>query len=63
MHGAVKLLIGLLLIIAGVWGYIAWSTAWQQLKLAFWLIIGNIPGIIIIIGIILLLLGFSDLKS
>ena len=66
MNAAIKLIVGLLLILVGLYAYLSkWINGFfgDQFVLMLKLIIGNIPGLIILIGLILLLLGFSDLKS
>ena len=61
--GFAKVVIGLILIIGGVLTYWYSSLAFLQLKALFWLVVGNIPALVILIGLILLLIGFSDVKS
>lgn len=61
--GFAKVLIGLILMIGGVLIYWYSSTALSQLKALFWLVVGNIPALIILIGLVMLLIGFSDIKS
>lgn len=66
MNGALKVIIGLLLILAGLYTYFSnWFNGFfgKQFMAAVNLIIGNLPGLVILIGLIILLLGFSDLKS
>ncbi len=63
MNGAVKLLIGLLLMVVGVWIYLTWNRALIELKDLFWLFVGNLPALVIFIGLIVFLLGISDMKS
>ncbi len=66
MHGSMKLIIGLLLMIAGIYAYLSgWFDGFfaTQLKMLFWLVIGNIPGLIALIGLIMFLLGVSDIKG
>jgi len=70
MKGAMKLIGGLLLIIVGIYIY---ATNWQiwgtyaffrhELIELLKLFIGNIPLIVIIVGLILILLGSSDMKG
>jgi len=60
--GFTKVVIGLVLIIGGVLTYWYSSLALLQLKTLFWLVVGNIPALVILIGLILLLMGFSDMK-
>ena len=63
MHGSIKLIMGLLLIIVGVYSYVAYGPFREQLfalvKLALW----NWGLLVIFIGLIFLMLGFSELKS
>ena len=61
--GFAKVVIGLILIIGGVLTYWYSSTAFSQLKALFWLVVGNIPAFLILIGLVVLLMGFSDVKS
>ena len=66
MNGAIKVVTGLILILVGLWVYLSnWVNGFfgKQLLLILKLILGNIPGLIILIGLIVLLLGFSDLKN
>ena len=60
--GFTKVVIGLVLIIGGVLTYWYSSLALLQLKTLFWLVVRNIPALVILIGLILLLMGFSDMK-
>lgn len=60
--GFTKVVIGLVLIIGGVLAYWYSSLAFSQLKALFWLVVGNIPALVILIGLVLLLMGFSDMK-
>ena len=63
MNGAVKIVIGLLLIVVGVYSYVAYGPFREQLinliKLALW----NWGLLVMFIGLIFLLLGFSELKG
>ena len=61
MKGAIKIISGLALIIAGIWTYFAWPTAWHNLKTLFWLIVGNVGLYVFLIGLVILILGFTDL--
>ena len=66
MNGAMKVIIGLLLMLAGLYVYFSnWFNGFfgKQFLAMFYLLIGNIPGLVILIGLVILLLGFSDLKS
>ena len=66
MNGVLKVIVGLLFILAGLYTYFSsWFNGFfgKQFMAAFNLIVGNIPGLIILIGLIILLLGFSDLKA
>ncbi len=59
LSNLVKVIIGLILVIVAVWFSIAFSS-WGRAVLE--LIQGGIVLIVIFIGLILILLGFSDLK-
>lgn len=61
MKSAMKIIGGLLLMIAGIWTYFAWSITWHNLKALFWLIVGNVGLYLFIIGIVLLIIGFTDI--
>lgn len=61
MKGAMKIISGFLLIIAGLWSYLAWPVALKSLKNLFWLVVGNIGLLVIFIGLIFLIIGFTDL--
>ncbi|MBI2670901.1 hypothetical protein HYX18_02915 [Candidatus Woesearchaeota archaeon] len=66
MNGAMKVIIGLLLILVGLYAYFSnWLNGFfgKQFMVMLKLIFGNIPGLVILIGLVVLLLGFSDLKS
>jgi hypothetical protein len=66
MNGVLKVIVGLLLILAGLYTYFSsWFNGFfgRQFMAALYLVIGNIPGLVILIGLVVLLLGFSDLKS
>ena len=66
MNGALKVIMGLILILVGLYAYFSnWFNGFfgHQFMLMLKLIIGNIPGLVILIGLIMLLLGFSDLKK
>lgn len=66
MSGIIKVVGGLLLILAGLWVYLSKylnGFFGKQFLLMLKLLIGNIPGLVILIGLITLLLGFSDLKN
>ncbi len=66
MNGAIKIVTGLILILVGLWVYLSkWLNGFfgEQFVTILKLILGNIPGLIILIGLIVLLLGFSDLKN
>jgi len=61
MKGIMKIISGFLLIIAGIWSYLAWPAALKSLKNLFWLIVGNIGLLVILIGLVILVIGFTDL--
>ncbi len=63
MKGVLQLIIGLLLIMAGVWVYLAWNFAGKQFLNALYLVVGNLPGLVILIGLVVLLVGISNLKE
>ncbi len=66
MNGIMKVIIGLLLILAGLYTYLSnWFNGFfgRQFMTMLYLIIGNIPGLVILIGLVVLLLGFSDMKN
>ena len=63
MKGVLQLIIGLLLIIAGVWIYLALPWFGRAFVNALYLVVGNIPGIVVLIGLIVLLVGISNLKQ
>ena len=63
MRGAMKIIGGLLLIIGGIWTYLVWETGLANLKRLFFLVIGNVGLYVILIGIVLLIIGFTDLSE
>lgn len=66
MSGAIKVVAGLLLILVGLWVYLSnWLSGFfgKQFLIMLKLILGNVPGLVILIGLVVLLLGLSDLKS
>ena len=63
MHGAVKVILGLLLIIVGIYSYVRWEFFWVQLKDLFWLVVGNWGLWVALVGLIFLFLGASDLRE
>lgn len=66
MNGALKVVIGLILIVIGVYAYLSgWFGGFfaRELKNIFFLTIGNIPGLVAFIGLIFFLLGISDMKG
>jgi len=66
MNKAIKIVLGLLLIVAGLYSYFlkfSWIWPWQQFVTLVKLAIGNLGLLVIFIGLILLLLGFSELKD
>jgi len=66
MNGAIKVVFGLLVIIAGLYIYLSgWFNGFfaHQFMNALKLVIGNIPGLIILIGLVMLLLGISDARN
>lgn len=66
MKGLFKTLLGVFVIIIGIYIYISgWFNGFfaQQFKDLLFLLIGNIPGLLILIGLVILLIGLSDLKS
>jgi len=58
-----KIIGGLLLIIGGIWTYLVWETGLANLKRLFFLVIGNVGLYVILIGIVLLIIGFTDLSE
>lgn len=66
MNGIMKVIIGLILILAGLYTYLSsWFNGFfgREFMAMLYLIIGNIPGLVILIGLVVLLLGFSDMKN
>ncbi|HLC73678.1 MAG TPA: hypothetical protein VJH20_03510 [Candidatus Nanoarchaeia archaeon] len=66
MNALFKTILGLFVIIVGIYIYISgWLNGFfaQQFKNLLFLILGNIPSLIILIGVVILILGFSDLGS
>jgi len=59
LNNLIKVVVGLILVVASVWFSISYS-GWG--KAALYLIQGGIVLMAIFIGLILILLGFSDLK-
>ena len=63
MNGAIKIISGLLLVIVGVYSYVAYGPFREQLinliKLALW----NWGLVVILIGLVFLMLGFSEMKN
>jgi len=57
MNKYLKIIIGLLVILAGVWSYVQWPANLA----ALWTVIKGIIGLaVIIIGLLLLVLGFTE---
>ena len=66
MSGAIKVVLGLILILVGLWVYLSkWFHGFfgNQFMAMLYLILGNLPGLVILIGLIVLLLGLSDIKG
>ena len=66
MNKAIKIVLGLLLMVVGLYSYFlkfSWIWPWQQFVMLVKLVIGNLGLLVILIGLILLLLGFSELKD
>jgi len=66
MNKAIKIVFGLLLIVAGLYSYFlkfSWIWPWQQFVMLLKLVIGNLGLLVILIGLVLLLLGFIELKD
>jgi len=63
MNGAIKIISGLLLVIVGIYSYVAYGPFREQLinliKLALW----NWGLVVILIGLVFLMLGFSEMKN
>ncbi len=55
-----KVVFGVLLVIASIW-FATWQNSWGQATLD--LIKGGLVLLVILIGAVLLLVGFSDLKN
>jgi len=55
-----KVVLGILLVIVAIW-FATWKSDWGQATLT--LIKGGIVLLVILIGFVLLLVGFSDLKN
>ena len=66
MNALFKIILGIFVVLVGIYIYVSgWLNGFfaQQFKSLLFLILGNIPGLIILIGIVILILGFSDLGS
>ncbi|MBS3149085.1 hypothetical protein J4455_00115 [Candidatus Woesearchaeota archaeon] len=66
MKGLFKALLGIFIIVIGVYIYISeWFNGFfaRQFKNLIFLLIGNIPGLLILIGLVIIMIGLSDLKS
>jgi len=66
MNALFKIILGIFVVLVGIYIYVSgWLNGFfaQQFKNLLFLILGNIPGLIILIGIVILILGFSDLGS
>ena len=66
MDKAIKIVLGLLLIVAGIYSYtwrFSWIWPWQQFVTLVKLVIGNIGLVVILIGLVLFVLGLSELKD
>jgi len=66
MKGLFKVLLGIFIIIIGIYIYISgWFNGFfaTQLKNLIFLLIGNIPGLIILIGLVVAILGFGEASS
>ena len=66
MDKAIKIVLGLLLMIAGVYSYFlkfSWIWPWQQFVMLVKLAIGNLGLLVILIGLAIFILGVSELKD
>ena len=66
MDKSIKIVLGLLLMVAGVYSYFlsfSWIWPWQQFVMLVKLVIGNLGLLVIMIGLGLLVLGASELKD
>lgn len=66
MKGLFKTLLGIFIIVIGIYIYVSgWFNGFfaSQLKNLIFLLIGNIPALLILIGLVIIIIGLSDLKS
>ena len=66
MHKAIKIVLGLLLIVAGLYSYFlkfSWIWPWQQFVMLVKLAIGNLGLLVILIGLAIFILGVSELRD
>ena len=66
MKGLFKTLLGIFIIVIGIYIYVSgWFNGFfaSQLKSLVFLLIGNIPALLILIGLVIIIIGLSDLKS
>jgi len=66
MKGIIKILVGLIIIIALIW--LTFFSVWPSLSALLWrsiyiTLIGGIAWIIVLIGIALIVVGFSELNE
>ena len=66
MSGPFKAILGVFIILIGLYIYVSgWFNGFfaNNFKLLLFMFLGNIPGLIILVGLVMLILGMTELGS